>query len=151
MRTLRCSGYSYVDSPGTPDPLVKVNSTVNLKSNRVNLIAQASPIEYLLYLPNVWAIQYKLGPERLTRLGNSNELRLPVSHSLPAFGCNLPFNLYFPVKVDPLDLESQNQVKNISVVLPSSTFEANRSRVSELRTNKERLLLYIYIDNVYCL
>ena len=79
LRTLRCSGYSYVDSPGTPDPLVKVNSTVNLKSNRVNLIAQASPIEYLLYLPNVWAIQYKLGPERLTRLGNSNELRLPLA------------------------------------------------------------------------
>ena len=32
----------------------------------------------LLYLPNVRAIQYKLGPERLTRLGNSNVLRLPV-------------------------------------------------------------------------
>ena len=35
-------------------------------------------IECLLYLPNVQAIQYKLGPERLTRLGNSNVLRLPA-------------------------------------------------------------------------
>jgi len=31
-------------------------------------VAPASPIECLLYLPNVRAIQYKLGPERLTRL-----------------------------------------------------------------------------------
>ena len=46
----------------------------NLKSACVNLVAQASPIECLLYLPNVRAIQYKLGPERLTRLGNSNVL-----------------------------------------------------------------------------
>ena len=28
---------------------------------RVNLVALASPIECLLYLPNVWVIQYKLG------------------------------------------------------------------------------------------
>ena len=42
----------------------------NLKSDRVNLVARASPIECLLFLANVWAIQYKLGPERLTRLGN---------------------------------------------------------------------------------
>ena len=34
--------------------------------------------KYLLYLPNFRAIQYKLGPERLTRLGNSNVLRLPL-------------------------------------------------------------------------
>ena len=39
-------------------PLVKVNST--LKSDRVNLVAPVSPIECLLYLPNVRAIQYKL-------------------------------------------------------------------------------------------
>ena len=32
----------------------------NLKSDRVNLVALASPIECLLYLSNVWAIQYKL-------------------------------------------------------------------------------------------
>ena len=50
-------------------------------SNRVNLVAPASPIECVLYLPNVPAIQYKLGPERLTRLGNSNALRLPVAHN----------------------------------------------------------------------
>ena len=53
-------------------------SEFNLKSDRVNLVALASPIECLLYLPNVRAIQYKLGPERLTRLGNLNVLRLPV-------------------------------------------------------------------------
>ena len=53
-------------------------SKFNLKSDRVNLVAPASPIECLLYLPNVRAIQCKLGPERLTRLGNSNVLWLPV-------------------------------------------------------------------------
>ena len=51
-------------------------SKFNLKSDRVNLVAPASPIE--LYLPNVRAIQYKLGPKRLTRLGNSNVLLLAV-------------------------------------------------------------------------
>ena len=53
-------------------------SKLNLKSDRVNLLAPAGPIECLLYFPNVRAIQYKLGPERLTRLGISNPLRLPV-------------------------------------------------------------------------
>ena len=53
----------------------------NLKSDRVNLVAQASPIECLLHIPNVRAIQYKLGPERLTQFGNSNVLRLPVIFS----------------------------------------------------------------------
>ena len=54
-------------------------SKLNLKSDRVNLVAPAaSPIWCLLYLPYVQAIQYKLGPEKLTRLGNSNVLRLPV-------------------------------------------------------------------------
>ena len=38
----------------------------------------ASPFEYLLFLPNVRAIQYKLGPEKLTWLGNSKVLRMPV-------------------------------------------------------------------------
>ena len=47
-------------------------------SNRVNLVAPASPIECLPYLPNVPAIQYKLGPVSLTLLGNSNVLRLPL-------------------------------------------------------------------------
>ena len=64
----------------TSDPLVKIK--FNLKSARVNLAAPASPIECLLYLPNVRAIQYKLGPERLTRIGNSNALRLPVRKAL---------------------------------------------------------------------
>jgi len=45
---------------------------LNLKSDRVNFVAPSNPIECLLYLPNVWATQYKLGPERLTRLGNLN-------------------------------------------------------------------------------
>ena len=53
-------------------------SKFNLKSDRVNLVAPASPIECLLYLPNVRAIQYKLGPERFTRHGNSNVQQLPV-------------------------------------------------------------------------
>ena len=53
-------------------------SKFNLKSDRVHLVAPASPIKCLLYLPNVRAMQYKLGPERLTRLENSNVLRLPV-------------------------------------------------------------------------
>ena len=44
-------------------------------SDRVNLAAPASPLECLPYLPNVRAIQYKMGPERLARLGNSNVLR----------------------------------------------------------------------------
>ena len=43
-----------------------------------DLVAPASPFECLLYLPNVRAIQYKLGPEKLTRFGNSNVLPLPV-------------------------------------------------------------------------
>ena len=53
-------------------------SKFNLKSDSVNLVAPASPIKCLLHLPNVRAIQYKLGPEKLTQLGNSNVLRLPV-------------------------------------------------------------------------
>ena len=55
-------------------------SKFNLKSDRVNLVAPDIPIECLLYLPNVRAIQYKLGPEMLTRLGNSNVLGLPVDY-----------------------------------------------------------------------
>ena len=56
-------------------------------SDRVNLVAPASPIECLPYLPNVRAIQFKLGPERLTRLGNSNVLRLPVFCKLETIEC----------------------------------------------------------------
>ena len=37
-------------------------SKFNLNSDRVNLVAPASPIECLLYLPNVRAIQYKGWP-----------------------------------------------------------------------------------------
>ena len=45
-------------------------------SDRVNLVP-ASPIECLLYYPSP-AIQYRLEPERFTRLGNSNVPRLTV-------------------------------------------------------------------------
>ena len=65
-----------MDFSRTSDPLKK---KFNLKSDRVNLVATAAPIEFLLYLSNVQAIQYKLGPERLTRLENSNVLRLRVN------------------------------------------------------------------------
>ena len=56
------------------------------------------------------------------------------------------------IKVDQLNLESQNQAKNISVGLPSSPskFEANRSRGSWAmigQTKKQKVRqLYIYID-----
>ena len=63
---------------GTTHPWPFSKSKFNLGSDRVNLIVPASPIERLLDLPKVRAIQYKLGPERLTRLGNSNVLRLRV-------------------------------------------------------------------------
>ena len=43
-------------------------SKLNLKSDRVIVVAPTIPIKCLLYLPNVRGIQYKLGPERLTRL-----------------------------------------------------------------------------------
>jgi len=47
-------------------------SKFNLKSDRVNLVAPASPIECLL------GDTVQTGPEKLTRHGNSNVLRLPV-------------------------------------------------------------------------
>ena len=62
----------------TTDPGPSSKSKFNLESDRVNLVAPSSPIEYLLYLPNVRAIQYKFVQEKLTRLGNSNVLRLLV-------------------------------------------------------------------------
>ena len=60
--------------------LVKVNSTKSLTAS--TLLLRHSPIGCQFYLPNVRATQYKLGPERLTRLGNSNVRRLPVSFTL---------------------------------------------------------------------
>ena len=39
-----------------------------MMSDRVYLVAPASPIKCLLYLPYARATQYKLGPERLTQL-----------------------------------------------------------------------------------
>ena len=52
-----------------------------MRNLSLSMVAPASPIECLLYLPNVRAIQYKLRPEKLTRLGKSNVLRLPLSVS----------------------------------------------------------------------
>ena len=88
----------------TPWPFSK--SKFNLKSDCVNLLAPASSIECLLHLPNVWAIQYHLGPERLTRLGNSNEIRLPVL-----------FNNYFcPNKINYKKLRTGDVIRNFSSV-----------------------------------
>ena len=42
------------------------------------------------------------------------------SRSLPALGRKLRFGLFFSIKVDPLNLESLNQAKNIPVGLASS-------------------------------
>ena len=66
-------------------------SKFSLKSDRVNLVAPSSPIECLLYLP----IQHKLEPERLTRLGNSNVLRLPVIYrkSDSSLGLRCKYNM----------------------------------------------------------
>ena len=75
VRPVSLYGVPLCTLPRTSDPSVKVNSTY---PDRVNLVAPDSPIESLLHLPNDRAIQYKLGPEKLTRLGNSNVLRLPV-------------------------------------------------------------------------
>ena len=67
-------------------------SKFNLMSDRVNLIAPASPIE----CPYVRAIQYKLGPYWLTQLGASNVLRLPVRVMNPSIGAiSVNGNMYF--------------------------------------------------------
>jgi len=71
---------------GTHGPIcLKFRLGFNLKSDHVNLVAQANPIECLLFLPNVRATQYKRGPERLTQIGNSNVLRLPVKMNTRIF------------------------------------------------------------------
>ena len=72
-----------------------------LKSDHVNLVAPASPIECMLHLPNVWVIQYNLGPERLTRLGNSNVLRLPVKAKYFSYFTNLGKFVFFLTYSEP--------------------------------------------------
>ena len=53
-------------------------SKFNLKSDCVNLVAPASPIECLLYLPNVRAIQYKV--DRKVWPGSEIQMyKLPVT------------------------------------------------------------------------
>ena len=67
------------------------NCKLNLKSDRVNLVAPAMSywVSGFIY-PMSEAIQYKLGPETLTRLGNSNVLQLPVYSTLGCFNHTLP-------------------------------------------------------------
>ena len=43
-----------------------------------------------------------------------------LSPRLSALGRKLRFQLFFPIKVDPLNSASQSQAKNIPMVLPSS-------------------------------
>ena len=74
-------------------------SKINLKSDRVNLVAPACPIECLLYSPNDRAIQYKLGPEKLTRLGNSN-----VLYDCPWY--RFPFFAYISSKIHGWQINS---------------------------------------------
>ena len=107
-------------------PLSK--SKFNLKSDRVNLVAPASPI-LLLYLPNVRAIQYKLGPERLTRLGNSNVLRLPV------IACNQTFS----IKVN------LHLIKNIPVGILSSLIKISGKSVQGFTSNERTHSDYYFI------
>ena len=66
-------------SPDITHPWPSSKRKFHIKSDRVSPVAPASPIECLLYLPNIRAIQYKLGPKRLTRIGNSNVQRLSVT------------------------------------------------------------------------
>ena len=72
------------------------------------------------------------------------------SRCLPARGRKLRFSLFFPIKVDPINLESQNQAKNIPVVLPSSPIKTWGKLVQGFirtmigQTNKQKLILYIY-------
>ena len=72
----------------TTHPWPFSKSKFNLKSDRVNIVAPASPIECLFYLTNVRPIQYKLGPERL---GNSNVLQLLVIHLFATVWLENPF------------------------------------------------------------
>ena len=62
--------YSY---PGTFDPLVKVNSTSSLTASTLLQRVVLLSVRFIAR-----AIQYKLRLERLTRLGNSNVLRLTL-------------------------------------------------------------------------
>ena len=61
--------------------------------------------------------QNKLGTPRIQHFPTSTH---SYSCRIPSLGLKLRFELFFPIKVDP-NLESQYQVKNIPVVLPSSS------------------------------
>ena len=62
-------------------------SKFNLKSDRVNLVATASPIECLLYLPNVRAIPYKLGPESTTTAVYVDKYSMVIATNLTSMCC----------------------------------------------------------------
>ena len=78
-----------------------------------------------------------------------------VAHRLPAPCHKLRFYLFLTLKVDPLILVSQNQAKNILVILPSLPIKFWSKSVSGFlsyertskQTNKQRLQLYIYRYN----
>ena len=101
-------------------------SKFNLKSDRVNLVAPASPIQCLRF-PNVRAILYKLGSERLTLLGNSTVLRLPVSMLLL---CSLPKNgsamiIFLPRLSAQPPANIEKNILGIFIIKPSYTFRAD--------------------------
>ena len=66
-----------------------------------------------------------------------------VAQGTNSYSCRLPALcqklLFFPLTVDPLNWESQNQAKNIPVVLPSSPIK-NLRQIGQ--TQKQRLQLY---------
>ena len=72
---------------------------------------------------------------------------------LPTLCRKLRFSLFFSFK-DPINLESQNQAKNIPVGLPSSNQNLSKIGQDVLKllknnlTNKHRLQLYIYFSPI---
>ena len=71
------------------------------------------------------------------------------SHRLPALCLKLRFYLFFPLKVDPLSLESQNQIFLWISRVPQSKIEANRSRSSGVmigQTNRQTEITTLYVQ-----
>ena len=63
----------------TPDPLVKLNSTLSLTAS--TLLRRLVLLSVCFNLFIQCQGKYKLGLERLTRIENSNVLRLPVIYN----------------------------------------------------------------------
>ena len=108
-------------------PLSK--SKFNLSLTASTLLHRLVLFYCLLYLPNVPAIQYKLGPERLTRLGNSNVLRVPV------IACNQTFS----IKVN------LHLIKNIPVGILSSLIKISGKSVQGFTSNERTHSDYYFI------